>query len=193
LWLPPPSLAGVHQIDNAGLATVAALELREAALDEAALGRGLREAEWPARLQRLRRGPMVDLVPDGVAVWLDGGHNPGAGAVLADSLRAAARRRPLHLVVGMLANKDLAQFLAPLLPIAASVRFVPVPDEALSREPGESAALARSLGAAGVGTAASAVGAVAAIAEGEEAHAAPYDVLVCGSLYLAGHVLREHG
>lgn len=188
LELPPPSLAGVHQIDNAGLATVAAVELREAGLDATAIGKGLRDARWPARLQRLERGPMLDLVPADVAVWLDGGHNPGAGAVLADSLRAAARQRPLHLVVGMLSNKDLAQFLEPLLPIAASLWFVPVPDEALSREPETSAVLARALGAraAAAPSAVAAVGAIAALGP------APYDILVCGSLYLAGHVLRQH-
>lgn len=189
LTLPRPALAGVHQIDNAGLATVAALELHEARLDGTMIGRGLIEARWPARLQRLRYGPMVDLLPPGTVLWLDGGHNPGAGQVLADSLREAAGQRPLHLVVGMLSNKDLAQFLAPLAPVAASVRFVPVPDESLSREPEASAALARALGMRAE-AASSVMDAVAAIAGLERT---PVHILICGSLYLAGHVLRTHG
>ena len=189
LELPRPTLAGVHQIDNAGLATVAALQLDEAGLDAAAIGRGLVEARWPARLQRLTRGPMLDGFPPGGALWLDGGHNPAAGAALAESLRAGAAARSLHLVVGMLATKDLAEFLAPLLPVAASLRFVPVAGEPLGRDPEESAALARALGARAA-AAGSAVEAVRAIAAEERP---PYDVLVCGSLYLAGGVLREHG
>jgi dihydrofolate synthase/folylpolyglutamate synthase len=135
LDLPPPALAGVHQIDNAGLATMAALQLAEAGLDERAIAQGLRTARWPARLQRLTRGPMVELLPAGTTLWLDGGHNPAAGQMLAESLGSLARGRRLHLVVGMLSTKDLAQFLRPLLPLAASLRFVPVPGEALSRDP----------------------------------------------------------
>lgn len=188
LDLPPPALAGVHQIDNAGLAVVAALQLAEASLGADAIGRGLREARWPARLQRLASGPMVEALPPGCSLWLDGGHNPGAGQVLAESFRARAVSRPLHLVVGMLATKDLAEFLGPLLPVAASMRFVPVPDESLSRDPVASAETARALGARAAAEA-SALDAVRAIAAAEPP---PFDILVCGSLYLAGHVLRRH-
>jgi dihydrofolate synthase / folylpolyglutamate synthase len=187
--LPRPRLEGVHQIDNAGLAAMAALQLAEARLDREAIGRGLREARWPGRLQRLARGPMVEFVPPGTTLWLDGGHNPAAGQVLADSLGAAARERPLHLVLGMLSTKDLGQFLSPLVPLAASVRFVPVPGEALSRDPEASAATAGLLGARAA-TAGSALEAVRAIVAAEPA---PYDILICGSLYLAGDVLRGHG
>ncbi|HEX6010222.1 MAG TPA: folylpolyglutamate synthase/dihydrofolate synthase family protein [Geminicoccaceae bacterium] len=187
--LPRPALEGVHQIDNAGLAAMAALQLVEAGLDARAIGRGLREARWPARLQRLAHGPMVELVPPGTTVWLDGGHNPAAGQVLADSLGTPARERALHLVVGMLSTKDLGQFLSPLVPLAASVRFVPVPGEALSRDPEASAATAGLLGAR-TATAGSVLEAVQAIVAAEPA---PYDILICGSLYLAGDVLRSHG
>ena len=132
---------------------------------------------------------MVELVPTGTTVWLDGGHNPAAGQVLADSLATPARERALHLVVSMLSTKDLGQFLSPLVPLAASVRFVPVPGEALSRDPEASAATAGLLGARAA-TAASALDAVRAIVAAEPA---PYDILICGSLYLAGDVLRGHG
>ena len=189
LDLPPPALAGPHQIDNAGLAVVAALQLAEAGLDPAALATGLQAARWPARLQRLAHGPMLDGLPTDCTLWLDGGHNPAAGRALADTFRASAAQRPLHLVVGMLSTKDLTRFLAPLLPIARSLRFVPVPDEPLGRDPLASAALARGLGLAATADS-SALAAVQTIIATEPP---AYDVLICGSLYLAGSVLREHG
>ena len=188
LDLPCPALLGAHQIGNAGLAAVAALQLAEAGLGAATIGCGLREARWPARLQRLVAGPAVAAAPPGATVWLDGGHNPAAGEVLAASLPALLHGRRLHLVVGMLTTKDLDRFLAPLLPLVASLRFVPVPGEPLGRDPAASAAAARGLGVR-AGAAGSVVEAVAEIAaaEGE-----PCDVLICGSLYLAGEVLREN-
>ena len=189
LELPRPALAGAHQIDNAGLAAAAALQLALPGLDAVAIAHGLVRARWPARLQRLVSGPAVRAAPPGVTLWLDGGHNPAAGEVLAASLPGLLRGRRLHLVVGMLSTKDLGRFLAPLLPLAAGLWFVPVPGEPLGRDPEASAELARGLGAE-ARVAGSPAAAVAAIAAGETA---PFDVLVCGSLYLAGEVLREHG
>lgn len=189
LELPRPGLEGVHQISNAGLATMAALQLGEANLDTDVLARGLQQAHWPARLQRLTTGPMTELAPPGTTIWLDGGHNPAAGHVLAESLGGLARGRALHVIVGMLTTKDLAQFLAPLLPLASSLHFVPIPGESLGRDPEASAAIASLMGARAV-TAASPQAAVAAIVAAESQ---PYDILICGSLYLAGDVLRTHG
>lgn len=188
LDLPRPALLGAHQIGNAGLAAIAALSLGEPGLDAAPIAQGLREARWPARLQRLVAGPAVVAAPPGTTLWLDGGHNPAAAEVLAASLPGLLRGRRLHLVVGMLSTKDLARFLTPLLPLAAGLWFVPVPGEPLGRDPGESAGLACSLGAQAriAGSAAAAVAAIAA------AETAAFDVLICGSLYLAGEVLREH-
>ena len=117
------------------------------AVERAAIGGGLQEARWPARLQRLTQGPLTELVPPGTTLWLDGGHNPAAGQVLAESLGTLARGRALHLVVGMLTTKDLGQFLAPLAPLAASLRFVPVPGDSPSHDPQASAATAGLLGA----------------------------------------------
>ncbi|MCS6879555.1 MAG: folylpolyglutamate synthase/dihydrofolate synthase family protein [Geminicoccaceae bacterium] len=189
LALPLPVLPGVHQIDNAGLAVVAARRLGSLAPSPGAIARGLRCARWPARLQRLSRGPMVELANDGFELWLDGGHNPGAGEVLAASLPALARGRPVHLVLGMLRSKDLASFLRPLVPLIASLRTVAVPDEPASRDPREQAEIARALGARAE-SAASPLEAVRRIVREEPP---PGFVLICGSLYLAGHVLREHG
>lgn len=188
LDLPRPALAGVHQIDNGGLAVMAACRLAEAGLDRRAIAEGLVKAEWPARLQRLTAGPMLDRLPPGTALWLDGGHNPSAGEALALTFRPLAEARPLHLIVGMLTTKDLAAFLKPLVPLAASLRFVPVPGESLSRDPEDSARIARELGMPAV-AAGSTLAAVTEIAAYEPP---PYQVLICGSLYLAGDVLRGH-
>jgi dihydrofolate synthase / folylpolyglutamate synthase len=186
--LPLPALAGGHQIDNAGLAVACALALGDLAPDAAALAEGLRKVEWPGRLQRLTRGPLVELLPAAWELWLDGGHNPAAGEALAASLDRDDPR-PLHLVVGMLTTKDEAGFLRPLAPLARSVHTVPVPGEPASRDPVEAAALALRLGIPAT-PARDLREALCAIAAAEPG---PARVLICGSLYLAGHVLRDHG
>lgn len=189
LDLPRPKLAGCHQIGNAALAIAAARALGEFRVGPAALARGLRAASWPARLQRLRRGPLVALLPQGFELWLDGGHNPAAGDVLAESLPALARGRPVDLIVGMLQTKDLVAFLKPLAPLARSLTIVPVPGEPLGRDPEQSVA---ELDAAGI-TARRAESVAAAIAALAREPLPASLVLICGSLYLAGAVLRENG
>jgi dihydrofolate synthase/folylpolyglutamate synthase len=118
LDLPPPALLGEFQIDNAGIA-IATLRASGLGVTHDAFGRGVAAAEWPARLQRLG-GTLAALLPVGWQLWLDGGHNPGAGAALGRHLPCWSDR-PLHLVVGMKQSKDAAEFLRPLLPKAASV------------------------------------------------------------------------
>ena len=189
LDLPRPRLEGVHQIENAGLAAMAALQLTEAALADVTIGRGLAEAQWPARLQRLTHGPLTAMAPAGTTLWLDGGHNPAAGQVLAESLGSLTRGRAMHLVVGMLTTKDLGQFLLPLAPIATSLRFVPVPGDSPSHDPQAAATTANQLGARASAAASYAAAVQAIVAE----ETPPYDILICGSLYLAGEVLRSHG
>jgi dihydrofolate synthase/folylpolyglutamate synthase len=189
LDLPLPVLPGCHQIDNAGLAVASALALGELAPDLQAIAVGLRQAHWPARLQRLSRGPLVELLPESWQLWLDGGHNPAAGEALAASLNGvAAAPEPWHLVVGMLSTKDEAGFLRPLAPLARSITTVPVPDEPASRDPEEAARLAAELGFA-ARPAADLSAALAGILATERD---PARVLICGSLYLAGHVLRSN-
>ena len=173
LDLPAPSLPGAHQIDNAGIA-IAALRAAGAALAPA----GLARAEWPARLQRLT-GHLAASVPTGAELWLDGGHNPGAGMVLADTLRRWDDK-PTHLVIGMKRSKDAAEFLRPLLPLAASVWAVQEPHqhEALTVDD----VVAASGGIARPGpTVTAALGQIPA---------GPGRILICGSLYLAGEVLK---
>ncbi len=190
LDLPLPVLPGCHQIDNAGLAVAAALALGDLEPGPLAIAAGLRQAHWPARLQRLRRGPLAELLPAGWELWLDGGHNPAAAQALAASLGGPdADPRPLHLIVGMLTTKDEGGFLEPLGPLARSITTVPVPDEPASRDPHEAAELAAALGwlATAARDVESALGAIV------EAERQPARVLICGSLYLAGHVLRSNG
>ena len=186
LDLPMPSLPGAHQIANAGLAIACLEQLRSLSLPPEAIAAGLRRIEWPARLQRLTRGPLVELMPPGWELWLDGGHNPGAGAVLAD-FAAGWHDRPLFLVVGMLNTKDSGGFLGPLAPHAKALAAVTIPGE---QNP---------LPAEAIATAANAVGITAATAPSVAAALAPFmlgstdgRVLICGSLHLAGTVLQEN-
>ena len=111
--LPTPSLPGAFQLDNAGIA-IAAMRASGLAMDFA----GIARAEWPARLQRLH-GRLAAMLPMHWELWLDGGHNPGAGIVLAEHLRSWSDR-PVHLVVGMKQAKDATEFLRPLVPFATT-------------------------------------------------------------------------
>jgi dihydrofolate synthase / folylpolyglutamate synthase len=184
LDLPLPNLIGAHQVGNAGIALCA---LRALGMDEPACAAAVTGAEWPARLQRLRRGPLTEAAGT-CELWLDGGHNPAAGVALAEALTRLPPR-PLHLVVGMLRTKDAAGFLRPLAARAASLHAVTIPGEPATLAAEETAAAARAAGfpdAQASGTVAEAVADIAAAAPGGR-------ILVCGSLYLAGRVLRENG
>jgi dihydrofolate synthase/folylpolyglutamate synthase len=193
LDLPLPALIGEHQIVNAGCAVAAALELAELGLDERAIERGLLEVEWPARMQRLANGPLARRLGPGTELWLDGGHNPDGGRAIAATLAALEERasKPLHLVVGMMGQKDAAGFLEPFVDLARSVRTVPVPGaHEAPFAPEALAALAASLGL----RASAAPGVEAALDEIERVGRGPKRVLITGSLYLAGSVLaREAG
>jgi dihydrofolate synthase/folylpolyglutamate synthase len=172
---PTPSLPGLFQQDNAGIA-ITALRGTTLSHDPA----GLTRTEWPARLQRLH-GHLAALLPPDWELWLDGGHNPGAGVVLAEHLQGWSDR-PVHLVVGMKQAKDSAEFLRPLLPVAQTVWAVREPDQH-SALPVE-AIVAASGGIARPGP--RVADALLAIPR----TTAPARVLICGSLYLAGEVLK---
>lgn len=182
LSLPWPSLAGPHQYDNAGIA-VAALRASGLMIPDRAFATGLARAEWAGRMQRLR-GPLAGLLPAGWELWLDGAHNPGAGEALAQHLPAWTDR-PLHLVVGMKQGKDAAEFLKPILPFADSVWAVAEPGQHLALSVEDVITASGGAARAG-GTAAEALRELAAIAP-----TGPARVLICGSLYLAGALLRQ--
>lgn len=186
LDLPLPSLVGAHQIVNAGTAIACLEQLRDLSLSPKAIANGLQHIEWPARLQRLTGGPLIEMMPKDWELWLDGGHNPGAGAILAD-VAAGWRDRPLYLVVGMLNTKDAAGFLAPLAPYTKALAAVTIPGEENPLPAEAIAAAARSVGM-NAATAASVDAALADFKAGSPAGR----VMICGSLHFAGTVLAEN-
>jgi dihydrofolate synthase/folylpolyglutamate synthase len=187
LDLPAPVLIGAHQFQNAG-ATLAAL--RHLGLGETAYEAAMTDANWPARMQRLRHGPLLDTAP-GAEFWLDGGHNAACGVSLAETLTRLPKR-DTHLICGMMNTKDVAGYLAPLLPHAASLTAVSIPGEQNTLPAEDTAKAAATAGIPALtetGTAPS----VAAAAQAITAAAPEARILICGSLYLAGRVLRDHG
>ncbi|EEB70060.1 bifunctional folylpolyglutamate synthase/dihydrofolate syntase [Ruegeria sp. R11] len=183
LDLPLPALLGAHQIQNAGAALAA---LRHLGADEAACEAAMTNAEWPARMQRLKTGPLVEAAGD-AELWLDGGHNAAAGIALADVL-ADLPKRPTHLICGMLNTKDVKGYMAPLAAQAASLTAISIPDEINTLSAEETEAAAKSVGLEAT-TAANTMAALQAILAKDPTAR----VLICGSLYLAGHILRENG
>ena len=186
LDLPPPSLIGAHQVLNAGTALACLERLDGFALPPEAIAAGVGHIDWPARLQLLATGPLVALMR-GWELWLDGGHNPAAGEVLAPVL-AGWRERPLYLVVGMLNTKDAAGFLAPMAPHVRGLEAVTIAGEENALPAAEIVAAARSVGIAAA-AATSVESALRAIA----GRAANGRILICGSLHFAGVILRDNG
>ncbi|MGC1428879.1 MAG: folylpolyglutamate synthase/dihydrofolate synthase family protein [Albidovulum sp.] len=182
LDLPLPNLPGPHQIMNAGAALAA---LRHLGANEAACEAAVTKAYWPARMQRLAAGPLIDAA-GACELWLDGGHNPAGGVAVAATL-ARMPEKPTHMVVGMLNTKDIGGYLRPLAEAARSLTAVSIPGEAntLSAEETQAAAAKAGIEA---GTAPSVLAAVQAIAARDPGAR----ILICGSLYLAGGVLREN-
>lgn len=184
LDLPLPNLLGAHQIENAGAAIAT---LRVLGFDDLACEAAVSKAEWPARMQRLRQGPLATSAP-GVELWLDGGHNPAGGEAVAATLARMAKR-PTHLICGMLNTKDIAGYLRPLAVQAQSLTAVSIPNEINTLPASATAEAARTAGFAQVTEAGSVAEALDAIAQTDP----QARVLICGSLYLAGQVLRENG
>lgn len=183
LDLPLPNLPGPHQIQNAGAALAA---LRHFGADEAACEAAVSRAVWPARMQRLRKGPLVDMAPS-VELWLDGGHNPAGGEAIAATLARMAPR-PTYLICGMLNTKDVRGYMQPLAPHAAALYAVSIPGEKNTLPAAETRDAAERAGIAAQ-EAGSVADALAAITTRDP----DARVLICGSLYLAGGVLRENG
>ena len=191
LDLPLPRLAGRHQFANAANA-VAALRTLRPDLPAEAFERGLVEADWPARLQRLRSGPLVTRAPKHAEIWLDGAHNEAGGRVLAEAMAdfEEASPRPLAMICGTLTSKDTAGFLAHFQGLTREVVAVPIAGEHAARSADEVAVIARAVGLNA--TAAENVGAALEKLAGREWPKAPR-ILIAGSLYLAGAVLAENG
>ncbi len=183
LDLPLPNLIGAHQVNNAGAAIAA---LRHMGIAAEAIEAGITHARWPARLQRLKRGPLVEAAPQG-ELWLDGGHNAAAGAALAEAI-GRLPERPLYMICGMLRTKDIAGYLAPLAPLVATFHGVSIPGEDATLPAQETVAAAQAAGMQ-ANPAETVISAVREISARDPAAR----ILICGSLYLAGNVLRENG
>ncbi len=182
LDLPLPNLRGPHQIMNAGGAIAV---LRALGKDEAACEAAVTRAYWPARMERMTKGALVDLAAP-AELWLDGGHNPAAGRMLAATLQELSPR-PTHLICGMLNTKDVAGYMRPLADVAESLTAVSIPGEQNTIPAEETAKVAGRVGLA-ANTAGSVQDAIRAITQ----KSPDARVLICGSLYLAGHVMREN-
>jgi len=195
---PRPGLLGSHQFANAGAAVATTHWLEGFKIPDSAIARGLREVEWPARMQRLRRGPLVDMLPEGWELWLDGGHNEDAGQVIADMIRdwQAQDRRSgtdlrAHAVFGMLSSKDPVAFLKPLAPLLEDLNAVAIPGDHASLSAEDCVRAGTEVGL--ISSAFPSVEAALRSVVDSHEDGPPSRVLICGSLYLAGTVLAENG
>lgn len=192
LDLPLPRLSGRHQHVNAGTAIAGLRAAGYGGLRSYAFEQGMLNADWPARLQRLARGKLADLVPGRAELWLDGGHNPDGGRVLAQAMADLADRNPAPLVMiaGLLSTKDAKATLGHFKGLAQLLFAVPIQNQLVARPAEEVAGLARSAGLVAE-TAGSVEQALREISARD--WSAPPRILICGSLYLAGEVLSANG
>ena len=192
LDLPSPNLIGEHQILNASLAIAIAHTQKAVIIPDAAIKAGLGWVRWPARLQNLAGSELHGLLGEGADLWLDGGHNPAAARVIRTYLRSIDPvDRSITLVLGMMGNKDVAGFLKPLAGLLDQVIAVGIPGEEGAASPAFLAGAATDLGISGV-MAKDVRAALKTIAQKANPERPPF-VLIGGSLYLAGQVLRETG
>ena len=180
--LPRPNLPGDHQIENAGTAVAA---LRHLGFNDEVCEAAVSQAHWPARMQKLKTGPIIDSAPD-AEIWLDGGHNPAAGQAIGHHLRTLAKRHT-YLICGMLNTKDISGYLNPISPHVEKLIAVSIPGEMNTLPAADTAAAA---GEAGIQaeTADDVLSATREIVKNDP----NARILICGSLYLAGNILRNH-
>lgn len=190
--LAAPKLFGRHQFDNAGLAIATLRAIGNFKIGMGAFEAGIVNAEWPARMQRLVAGALVDQGPKACEIWLDGAHNAEGGRVVAAALGDLEERvsRPLVVIAGMMANKDAGAFLANFAGLTRHIIAVPIPGRDNAMPPDKLADAARALGMR-MENAISVEAALHAIAR--LAYEVPPRILITGSLYLAGHVLAANG
>ena len=184
---PLPNLVGPHQIQNAGLGIVTLAALGDKRINRQAVERGIKRADWPARMQRLTRGPLCEKLPKNWELWLDGGHNPAAGEAIAATL-GTITDRSVHLIVGLLNTKSPVEFLAPLLQYSKSLTAIEILDSDSSFSANEILEVAKKIGFQAK-TAKSISTAIRKIITEEKL---PSMILICGSLYLAGNILKEN-
>lgn len=183
LSLPLPRMTGAHQADNAALAVAMLRHQSAIPIPEAALAAAMEWTRWPARMQPLAAGPLTDRLPMGSKVWLDGGHNPDAGAAIAKTLENGGQ---VHVIIGMLMNKDAFGFLTPFADKIESLCAVPIAGHE-HHDPKDICHLVQSrLQIVDALPSDNVTVALRQLATRQ----VPLNVLICGSLYLAGEVLR---
>lgn len=188
--LPLPRLVGRHQIDNAGIAIAAIRTLADDDVHTSHIEQGITTTRWPGRLELLPDGLFHKLAPEGCDIWLDGGHNPAAAQALATSLAEFEEilSRPLVLILGMLNNKDARGFLQPFKGLAAQIITIKIPENENAFEADELCQLAKEMGFAAEAAASiqDALGILKSL------YPKSPRIVICGSLYLAGHALDSH-
>lgn len=178
IWLPLPNMPGSHQADNAALAVAMLMHQSQISVPREALKTAMLATHWPARMQRLSPGPLVDILPEGSEVWLDGGHNIDGGRAIAAHFSGEPRH--IHLITGMLANKDPTAIIAPLKDKLASITVLPVPGH---EHHGVEAFGHGAVGARDITTALQSL----------SVDPTAQIILIAGTLYIAGEVLRLNG
>jgi dihydrofolate synthase/folylpolyglutamate synthase len=182
LDLPLPKLIGAHQVQNAGIALAT---LRYLGKDSSSYDGAMLNADWPARLQKLKNGPLITLAPD-AEIWLDGGHNKAAGHALSEAI-SRLQSRKLFLIVGMLNTKDVMGYMQPLLNKSSDLYGVSIPGEAATMSAQETVDIAKDVGFKAI---------VSENVESAIKDIVKYNhnarILICGSLYLAGNILKEN-
>ena len=185
LSLPLPRMSGVHQADNAALAVAMLHHQSSINIPDTAIAAAMEWTRWPARMQQLGPGPLTAMLPEHTNIWLDGGHNPDAGAAIAKTLESGPQ---VHVILGMLKNKDALGFIRPFSAKIASLYAVPISGHE-HHDPADLCRLVQGkfdiVNASPVDDIFTALTRIAA-----QGH--PDDVLICGSLYLAGEVLRAN-
>lgn len=194
--LPLPRLAGRHQLDNAAIAIACFRKFHGENAPRAAMEQGLKSADWPARLQRLpgEKTGGTAWQENPPEIWLDGGHNPHAGYALAQAMADLEDHvhRPLYLVMGMMNNKDVEGFLSSFTTLATKVIAVPIPDQKNAMAPEDICAAAHNVGinSKQAKDVSSALIQISLAGQPPNRHDGSPRILICGSLYLAGHVLE---
>jgi dihydrofolate synthase/folylpolyglutamate synthase len=187
--LPNPALLGQHQYSNASLA-LSALSVLPVPLSQTSAVAGVQKVYWPARLQLIKTGNLANIISDQFSLWLDGGHNDSAGEVLA--LQAEKWRsldnKPLHLIFGMLNTKKPDEFLGPLKPYISSLQTISIPNEPLSLSADQLLGIAVHMGFSNVESTSTVEEALNKIKQSNSTGR----ILICGSLYLAGHILKKN-
>ena len=191
-YFEKPNLKGIHQIQNAGIAIAATHYLKEVLpIKNGSIDQGLLTVKWPARLQKINEGPLINILPTNVELWIDGGHNQNASLLIAHTIRNWKIKNPclsIHMVFGCLSNRETKALLQPFINIIDLVQTVKIPEQANSASRELVAHTAKSMGfrANPADTVTKAIKNIISLSTGKRL------ILIYGSLYLSGSVLADN-